>query len=136
MHPPQYTPIAGLSHYILDSLPSLAPSPTESDPQRQATSTAESSPLSLTVKDTSDFDATPVLELSALATKANPDRDHPSEGTPSNESYHHHTTFRYKHQKDEDGHHVIIGREGTLYKCEDEVCSFIFPSCARDVVCS
>ncbi|KDQ30343.1 LOV histidine kinase, partial [Pleurotus ostreatus PC15] len=39
---------------------------------------------------------------------------------PSNMPHHHHTTFRYKHEKDEDGHHVIIGREGTLYKCEDE----------------
>ncbi|KAF4605638.1 Light-sensor Protein kinase [Pleurotus pulmonarius] len=115
LHVPPFT-------YSQDSsaFPSLAPSPTESDPQRQALSTAESPPLSLAVTDTSDRDATPVLKSSALAAKAKLDSDHPSEATPSNESHHHHTTFRYKHQKDEDGHHVIIGREGTLYKCEDE----------------
>lgn len=31
-------------------------------------------------------------------------------------------TFRYQHLEDENGHHLIVGREGTLTKCEDEVC--------------
>lgn len=35
-------------------------------------------------------------------------------------------TFRFKHAQDENGHHVIIGREGKLQKCDDEVCSLLF----------
>lgn len=30
-------------------------------------------------------------------------------------------TFRYQHMEDDDGHHLIVGREGKLTKCEDEV---------------
>jgi hypothetical protein len=30
-------------------------------------------------------------------------------------------TFRFKHREDGDGHHVVIGREGKLSRCEDEV---------------
>lgn len=33
-----------------------------------------------------------------------------------------HITFRYQHIEDEHGHHLIVGREGTMTKCEDEVC--------------
>ncbi|TFY72877.1 hypothetical protein EVG20_g157 [Dentipellis fragilis] len=29
-------------------------------------------------------------------------------------------TFRYKHKEDVDGHHVVVGREGKLTRCEDE----------------
>lgn len=29
-------------------------------------------------------------------------------------------TMRFEHKEDEDGHHVMIGREGKLTKCEDE----------------
>lgn len=32
-----------------------------------------------------------------------------------------HTTLRYQHVEDEDGHHLIVGREGKLTRCEDEV---------------
>lgn len=31
-------------------------------------------------------------------------------------------TFRYQHMEDDNGHHLIVGREGTLTQCEDEVC--------------
>lgn len=31
-----------------------------------------------------------------------------------------HITFRYQHVEDENGHHLIVGREGTLTRCEDE----------------
>ncbi|PSS37031.1 hypothetical protein PHLCEN_2v1070 [Hermanssonia centrifuga] len=31
-----------------------------------------------------------------------------------------HITFRYQHLEDDDGHHLIVGREGKLTKCEDE----------------
>ncbi|KAI9064701.1 hypothetical protein FKP32DRAFT_1611120 [Trametes sanguinea] len=31
-----------------------------------------------------------------------------------------HMTLRYQHMEDENGHHLIVGREGTLTKCEDE----------------
>ncbi|KAI0088500.1 hypothetical protein BDY19DRAFT_947972 [Irpex rosettiformis] len=31
-----------------------------------------------------------------------------------------HTTFRYQHVENEGGHHLIVGREGKLTKCEDE----------------
>lgn len=34
-------------------------------------------------------------------------------------------TMRFEHAEDEDGHHVLIGREGTLTKCEDEVSNFV-----------
>ena len=30
-------------------------------------------------------------------------------------------TFRFEHQEDGNGHHVVIGREGKLLRCEDEV---------------
>jgi hypothetical protein len=30
-------------------------------------------------------------------------------------------TFRFEHREDGDGHHVVIGREGKLSRCEDEV---------------
>ena len=29
-------------------------------------------------------------------------------------------TMRFEHQEDEDGHHVLVGREGKLMRCEDE----------------
>ena len=32
-----------------------------------------------------------------------------------------HVTFRYQHIQDDDGHHLIVGREGKLTRCEDEV---------------
>ncbi|KAI0823185.1 hypothetical protein BC628DRAFT_1411740 [Trametes gibbosa] len=31
-----------------------------------------------------------------------------------------HMTLRYEHLEDENGHHLIVGREGKLTKCEDE----------------
>lgn len=31
-------------------------------------------------------------------------------------------TVRFEHVTTEDGHHVVVGREGKLEKCEDEVC--------------
>ncbi|KAI8971142.1 hypothetical protein BD414DRAFT_426633 [Trametes punicea] len=31
-----------------------------------------------------------------------------------------HITLRYQHVEDENGHHLIVGREGVLTKCEDE----------------
>ncbi|KIP01296.1 hypothetical protein PHLGIDRAFT_507654 [Phlebiopsis gigantea 11061_1 CR5-6] len=31
-----------------------------------------------------------------------------------------HITFRYQHMEDEEGHHLIVGREGKLTRCEDE----------------
>ncbi|KAI0351442.1 hypothetical protein OH77DRAFT_1429748 [Trametes cingulata] len=31
-----------------------------------------------------------------------------------------HMTLRYQHVEDENGHHLIVGREGKLTKCEDE----------------
>ena len=34
-------------------------------------------------------------------------------------------TFRFEHIRDEHGFHVVTGREGTLTKCEDEVCSVL-----------
>jgi hypothetical protein len=38
-------------------------------------------------------------------------------------------TARYQHEEDENGNHLVIGREGTLMRCEDEV--FIFVSFCR-----
>jgi hypothetical protein len=32
-------------------------------------------------------------------------------------------TVRFEHVTTEDGHHVVVGREGKLQKCEDEVCA-------------
>lgn len=37
-------------------------------------------------------------------------------------------TFRYQHVEDDEGHHLIVGREGELTQCEDEV-SDKFLSC-------
>lgn len=36
-------------------------------------------------------------------------------------------TFRYQHMEDDEGHHLIVGREGKLTRCEDEVCVFLIP---------
>ena len=33
-----------------------------------------------------------------------------------------HMTFRFQHVENEDGHHLILGREGQMTRCEDEVC--------------
>lgn len=33
-------------------------------------------------------------------------------------------TVRFEHVTTEDGHHVVVGREGKLQKCEDEVCIY------------
>jgi hypothetical protein len=30
------------------------------------------------------------------------------------------TTFRFEHSENTDGHHVVVGREGVLRRCEDE----------------
>lgn len=30
-------------------------------------------------------------------------------------------TTRFEHMEDENGHHILVGREGTLMRCEDEV---------------
>ena len=37
-----------------------------------------------------------------------------------------HITFRYQHIQDEDGHHLIVGREGKLTQCKDEVRPLLF----------
>ncbi len=39
-----------------------------------------------------------------------------------------HITFRYQHLEDDDGHHLIVGREGKLTKCEDEVRQSTLPT--------
>ena len=44
-----------------------------------------------------------------------------SESGTSRSSAGPHMTLRYKHVEDEDGHHLIVGREGQLTRCEDEV---------------
>lgn len=31
-------------------------------------------------------------------------------------------TTRYRHEVDEHGNHLVIGREGEVRRCEDEVC--------------
>ena len=31
-------------------------------------------------------------------------------------------TTRYRHDTDKNGNHVVIGREGDIRRCEDEVC--------------
>ena len=33
-------------------------------------------------------------------------------------------TFRFEHSQDGNGHHVVVGREGKLLRCEDEVRTF------------
>ncbi|TCD62103.1 Light-sensor Protein kinase [Steccherinum ochraceum] len=40
--------------------------------------------------------------------------------THASSSGSHQITFRYQHMEDENGHHLIVGREGILTKCEDE----------------
>lgn len=37
-------------------------------------------------------------------------------------------SFRYEHAQDENGNHVVIGREGKLQHCEDEVGGPLFYS--------
>lgn len=35
-------------------------------------------------------------------------------------------TFKHQHIEDENGHHLIVGREGKISRCEDEVCICYF----------
>jgi hypothetical protein len=35
-------------------------------------------------------------------------------------------TFRFEHREDGDGHHVVVGREGKLSRCEDEVSTILY----------
>ncbi|KAL0960866.1 hypothetical protein HGRIS_005881 [Hohenbuehelia grisea] len=41
-------------------------------------------------------------------------------GTGSSNSSNLYTHFRFEHQEDDDGHYVVLGREGKLAHCEDE----------------
>lgn len=54
---------------------------------------------------------------SASSGSANASSQSTSEGSSSEGP---HITFRYQHVEDENGHHLIVGREGTLTQCEDE----------------
>lgn len=51
-----------------------------------------------------------------------------------------HVTFQFRHVEDADGHHVVVGREGQLQRCEEEVCLWrLFQNCADrciDHICS
>ena len=40
-------------------------------------------------------------------------------------------TFRFEHREDDNDHHVVIGREGKLSRCEDEVRMSTFSVCCR-----
>lgn len=44
-------------------------------------------------------------------------------------------TFRYQHVEDDEGHHLIVGREGELTRCEDEVSDKFTSYLLRLTVC-
>ena len=46
-----------------------------------------------------------------------------------------HIALRYQHVEDENGHHLIVGREGQLARCEDEVSDAIHIFCAAKFSC-
>ncbi|CDO69279.1 hypothetical protein BN946_scf185042.g181 [Trametes cinnabarina] len=44
-----------------------------------------------------------------------------------------HMTLRYQHTEDENGHHLIVGREGVLMKCEDEASRYPPACCVHHI---
>lgn len=70
------------------------------------------SDTSLSVRDSSD-----AATGSCAANSDNLDVEDVTEGSVD-EPF---VTFRFEHVSTEDGHHVVVGREGQLQKCEDEV---------------
>jgi hypothetical protein len=62
----------------------------------------EASDASLSVRDSSE-----------VATASNDDRTNSEPDEPI-------VTFRFEHVATDDGHHVVVGREGILQRCEDE----------------
>jgi len=61
---------------------------------------------------------TSLLQSSASAGSGSSVRDSSGGRNAGEES---HVTFRFEHREDGNGHHVVIGREGKLSRCEDEV---------------
>jgi hypothetical protein len=54
---------------------------------------------------------------SASGTEYEEDDEDEDESTEDEEPI---ITFRFEHKQDTDGHHVVVGREGVLRRCEDE----------------
>lgn len=85
---------------LADTPPPRAP--LEESPASDPRSWAESSDASMSVQDSSE-QATASVEETAES-----EDDEPI------------VTFRFEHSQNEDGHHVVVGREGKLRSCEDE----------------
>jgi hypothetical protein len=58
-----------------------------------------------------------VRDSSEIATASRSEEDQSGEASDNDEPI---VTMRFEHMNTEDGHHVVVGREGTLRRCEDE----------------
>lgn len=88
--------------------PPLEEAPSHSDHEsadRESKQWTESSEASMSVRDSSE-----------MATASGEDRA-AAEETDEDEPI---VTFRFEHSQNQDGHHVVVGREGRLRRCEDE----------------
>lgn len=99
--PPPRPPIEEVRpHVVADNLPPRRPSRAGVEDG----SWVESSEASMSVRDSSE-----------QATGSAVDKD--DDGTDDEDPI---VTFRFEHSQNEDGHHVVVGREGKLRSCEDE----------------
>jgi len=80
---------------------------------------------------------TSLLQLSASPTSESgpgPGRSHGSDSSIGDDAVEEPLiTFRLEHREDDNGHHVVLGREGKLSRCEDEVRTSTFSVCCRRV---
>ncbi|KAA1473801.1 hypothetical protein DENSPDRAFT_903583 [Dentipellis sp. KUC8613] len=58
--------------------------------------------------------------VGSTALSSNPSNQESGSNVSSNPTSEDYVTFRFKHKEDVDGHHVVVGREGKLTRCEDE----------------
>lgn len=113
-------------NYQADCVPVSEPqstghSPTSSQHTRPTPqSTSESLPMSY---EGSSDDVGPQSSTSASSgtSASGPGRSHGSNVDSDDTGEEPLTTFRFEHREDDSGHHVVIGREGKLSRCEDEV---------------
>ncbi|KAG2010111.1 atypical/HisK protein kinase [Coprinopsis cinerea AmutBmut pab1-1] len=67
-----------------------------------------------------EFTSSPLLQTASQPYSSSGEHDDSHSSRLSISSGEHHMTVQFEHVETEDGHHVIMGREGKLQRCEDE----------------
>jgi hypothetical protein len=98
-----------------ESVPNTPPPRSPSDASRPATqqSGGESRPPT----ESSESGSLHTRDSSEMASASEQDEDEDEGASEEDEPI---VTFRFEHTQDSDGHHVVVGREGILRRCEDE----------------